>query len=353
MPDVSVIMPVYNSEKYLGNAIESVLDQTYHDFELILIDDGSTDRSGAICDKYASEDVRVKVIHQKNQGICAARNQGLDIATGKYIAFIDNDDYYYPDYIKENIDLAMEYDADVIRFDRLRIQSFENSDKTLKDIAGTREIVDAAHPVKVMRGEEILANYDKIKKSGALYGIWNGMFKKIFLDENKLRFCSKIRYGGEDGLLNMQAVKLAQCYVFHKGVYYRYERRYGNSTSTKFNKNRLDTILLLLKEERKIVEKLEGSEGFWLYNQTDNAIGVMQILAQKNCDWSWKKKRSYLKYLLEKSEIRNDNYKKYIKEVYQRNMLIGIMCSLFYRRIFIPCFAAIKAYEVLDKVKNR
>lgn len=352
MPKVSIIIPVYNSEKYVGDVIKSILNQTYKDFELILINDGSSDKSGEICEKYADTDQRIKVIHQCNQGLCAARNKGIDEAVGKYICFVDNDDYCYPDYIKDNIELALNYDADVVRFDRLRIQTFENSEKVIKDVTGTKGIVDEKNPVKVMRGEEILENYVAIKRAGALYGIWNAMFKREFLETNQLRFCTDIKYGGEDGLLNLQAVQRANCYVFNKGIYYRYERRYGYSTSTKFHKNRIDTLLYLLKEERKIVNKLPNGEVFWLYNQTDNAIGIMQIVLQKNCDWKYTKKKRYLNYLLQKTEIKNANFKKYIRGVYKQNIMIGIFASLFYRQKFMLCCGLIKAYEKMDKIKN-
>ncbi len=93
MPKVSVIVPVYNTEKYLAECIESISNQTFKDLELILVDDGSTDNSGTICDEYAKKDNRIKVFHQENGGVCHARNKGLDNATGKYICFVDSDDY--------------------------------------------------------------------------------------------------------------------------------------------------------------------------------------------------------------------------------------------------------------------
>lgn len=100
MKEISIIVPVYNVEKYLQICIESIIAQTFTDFELILIDDGSTDNSAAICDEYAKQDDRICVIHKENQGVGAARNQGLDICTGKYICFIDSDDYIEKDYLE-------------------------------------------------------------------------------------------------------------------------------------------------------------------------------------------------------------------------------------------------------------
>ncbi|MGF0032199.1 glycosyltransferase family 2 protein [Bariatricus sp. SGI.154] len=114
MTEISIIVPVYKTEKYLEKCIESILSQTFTDFELILVDDGSPDRCGEICDKYAQKDKRIKVIHQKNQGVSSARNVGLENARGQYISFIDSDDYLLPDmyekmmpYFSEKIDVVM------------------------------------------------------------------------------------------------------------------------------------------------------------------------------------------------------------------------------------------------------
>lgn len=96
MVKISIIVPVYNVEKYFKNCIESILNQTFKDFELILVNDGSTDSSGNICDEYAKKDNRIKVIHQGNKGQASARNRGLDIARGKYIGFVDSDDTIHP-----------------------------------------------------------------------------------------------------------------------------------------------------------------------------------------------------------------------------------------------------------------
>lgn len=100
MPTISVIIPVYNTEKYLRRCIDSVLAQTYQDFELLLIDDGSEDSSGAICDEYAARDSRVKVFHKENGGVSSARNLGLDNARGEWITFVDSDDYIEEKFLK-------------------------------------------------------------------------------------------------------------------------------------------------------------------------------------------------------------------------------------------------------------
>lgn len=105
---VSIIVPIYNSEKYLSKCIESILNQTYKDIELILVDDGSRDKSLDICNEYAKRDARVLVIHQENRGVSSARNKGLDIAKGRYIGFVDSDDYIAPDMIRYLVSILEE-----------------------------------------------------------------------------------------------------------------------------------------------------------------------------------------------------------------------------------------------------
>lgn len=102
MPKVSIIVPVYKAEKYLNRCIDSILAQTFTDWELLLIDDGSTDRSGDICDEYAKKDTRIRVFHKENGGVSSARNLGLDSAQGEWVTFIDADDYILPDFLVQS-----------------------------------------------------------------------------------------------------------------------------------------------------------------------------------------------------------------------------------------------------------
>ncbi len=111
--EISVIVPVYKVEAYLSRCIDSILAQSFTDFELILVDDGSPDYCGKICDKYASKDARIRVIHQQNGGAASARNAGIDIAKGEWLAFIDSDDWVHPDYLKMLFEAVKEFGADV------------------------------------------------------------------------------------------------------------------------------------------------------------------------------------------------------------------------------------------------
>ena len=115
MPEISVIVPVYKVEEYLSECVDSILNQSFESFELILVDDGSPDRSREICDRYAEADRRVHVIHKSNGGLSDARNKGIDAARGRYVTFIDSDDIVYVDYLRCLYDAAQKYDADIVQ----------------------------------------------------------------------------------------------------------------------------------------------------------------------------------------------------------------------------------------------
>lgn len=113
---ISIIVPIYKVEKYLRRCIESLLNQDYHDIEIILVDDGSPDNCGIICDEYANKDTRIKVIHQKNGGLSAARNSGIDIAHGDYLMFVDSDDWVEKNYCSMALQKAKETESDIVVF---------------------------------------------------------------------------------------------------------------------------------------------------------------------------------------------------------------------------------------------
>ena len=142
MIKVSVIMPVYNSERYIEMAVNSVLEQDLNEIELILVNDGSKDNSGGICDALSKRDKRVKVIHQENQGISAARNRGIKEAEGEYIAFIDNDDTYQEGMLKKIYEYAKSNNAEVVKYGYRVIEDWnvdENSAR-VRGFSTTRKV---------------------------------------------------------------------------------------------------------------------------------------------------------------------------------------------------------------------
>ena len=145
LPLISVIVPVYKVEKYLNQCIESVLAQTYQNLEIILVDDGSPDRSGEICEEYAKKDTRIRVLHKSNGGLSTARNTGLQIISGAYIAFLDSDDYLAPDMYETLYRELIENDADIAVCGFVKI--FED---------GHTEIENAFEKKELFSGKELL-----------------------------------------------------------------------------------------------------------------------------------------------------------------------------------------------------
>ena len=184
---ISVIVPVYNSEEYLPDTAASILNQSFEEFELILVDDGSKDRSGKICDELAQKDKRVKVIHKQNGGICSARNCALKLAKGEYIAFCDNDDMYLPGLLKDNYELAKKHNADVVRYSRKY--------QTVRDGKVVTEEITAFDAGAYSR-EEFNKNYYNISLAGE--AVWSGIYKREFLEKHNLTFDESMKFGYED-----------------------------------------------------------------------------------------------------------------------------------------------------------
>ena len=168
MAEVSIIVPVYQVEKYIRQCVDSILAQTFTDFELILVDDGSKDKSGQICDEYARMDKRVKVIHKENGGLSDARNKGMDQASGNYFMFVDSDDYIAPTMIECLYKSILNENADIAACNYLYY--FENDRK--KNFATNIKS-------EVLSGAEIFYN----RKNERNYGIWTVAWNKLYKSE--------------------------------------------------------------------------------------------------------------------------------------------------------------------------
>ena len=173
-PKISVIVPVYKAEKYLHRCVDSILSQTFTDFELILVNDGSPDNSGAICDEYAKKDNRVRVFHKENGGVSSARNLGLDNAIGEWITFCDADDYVTPDWLMAYSD-AMVSNAD------LAIQGYHIIDSN-------RNIVKHLPSQKGNTVEDKQKMIVSLMCQGVYGFLWVKLFKRQLIEENNIRF---------------------------------------------------------------------------------------------------------------------------------------------------------------------
>ena len=162
-PRISVIVPVYNVEQYLPRCVESILAQTYENLEILLVDDGTKDNSGAICDAYARQDARVKAIHKKNGGLSSARNAGIDAATGEYLSFVDSDDWIEPDMYEKMMALMEKYSVRLVCAGRWDVSS-ETGEKTLGLCPPKEEVISGEELVRrIFHWENIdSAAWDKL-----------------------------------------------------------------------------------------------------------------------------------------------------------------------------------------------
>ena len=212
---VTVIIPVYNVCSFVGKCIESVIAQRYSNLEIILVNDGSQDGSGEICDQYAEKDRRIRVIHKENGGVSAARNSGLDVATGEWICFVDGDDFVFPDYVGYMLAMAKKHDAEIA----LTTRMFGNFDgvQTEHDVIRVWTAEDAV--------EAILCYNVPI-------GCYCKIFKKSFLDG--VRFIPEV-FIGEGFNFNVAAFQKATKVVSGCMKVYYYRRDNPTSAMTKFS----------------------------------------------------------------------------------------------------------------------
>lgn len=239
MPKISIIVPVYKAEEYLERCIHSILGQRFRDFELILVDDGSPDGCPGMCDAFAAEDARVRVIHQRNAGVSAARNAGLDIADGEYVTFVDSDDYIDPQMYEEMMRIAGQFDCDVVMCDCVK-EFGDHTEVYSHDIRpgyyGIQQLKEEYYP-HLLVAENV--EYPPTISN------WLCLFRLDRLEKNirrkipselrkswgeKLRYLNGVRFS-EDLLFGAQMMYLADSFYYMKGqVYYHYCMNSGSAS---------------------------------------------------------------------------------------------------------------------------
>ncbi len=221
-PLVSVIVPIYNTEKYLRECLDSIVKQTLEEIEIICVDDGSTDNSRAIIKEYCKKDPRIVFVSQENQGVSVARNAGVSVAQGKYIHFVDSDDWIDPDIYQQFVENAEKHKAEVVRFydekslRRLR-RRFPETRALLK--SGVRECY-----VQPTLEERRLIVY-----LFSFSPCWPCMYRRDFWLANKLQFPPGLRMS-EDMLVNYQAIAVAERFAFFKANLYHWRQRLGSAS---------------------------------------------------------------------------------------------------------------------------
>lgn len=296
---ISVIVPVYNVEKYLDRCVESVLNQTYKDFELLLVDDGSPDECPRLCDEWAKKDERIKVFHKSNGGLSSARNYGLDRAKGDYIAFVDSDDFVHPDYLNLLYSALTQADADVAICDYI---NFKENDV----INYEKEKTEAFEEYNNIA---IFQKYEEVD----LVVAWNKLYKKnIFAN---VRFpIGKIH---EDEGTHYKCLYQSKKTVVIKNVLYYYFFNDNGISKRPFSLSNLAKIEFVIEKAGFFKEKARIDSRFvplvrFAYQQAVSGFYSMTV-ENRNFDFEHEKTskatKKELKKILKKYKVYPLNYK--------------------------------------------
>lgn len=252
MPEISIIVPVYNVEKYLSKCIDSILNQTFNNFELILVDDGSTDKSYEICDYYKNIDRRVVVIHKNNEGAAEARNYGIRLAKGDFIGFVDSDDYIEENMYETLYNIMIDFKSDIVVCNHMNFKDnfYKRENKRImkKDIKSFNNIEAL---------ENYLLNYgDKNKVMKTI--VWDKLYKKELFDNISFPK-GKI---AEDGYVIYKLLYYSNKITYVDEILYYYYQRNDSVSKTKFSLKTLEVyddwreiFLFLYSKNKKLSKK--------------------------------------------------------------------------------------------------
>lgn len=286
--NVSIIVPVYNSEKFLDRCILSILNQKLKEFELILIDDGSTDNSLKICKKHASKDKRIKVINKENGGVSSARNLGLKMAVGKYVGFVDSDDYIEPTmYFKM-------YEKAKTGFDIVNCDYYDC-------INGIKTKCKTNFKKNVQITQTMMVEYlSKAHQSNVIWFTWRNIYKREMLENNNITFDESLKIG-EDPLFNLYAFYHSKSTISIDKALYNYDTNLESLTQTKHKKDLLTKFDIQYKAKKKFY----NNTGLYSFCRNDfhkNYIEHSLMMLIKNV---YNSNGNYIEQL---DKIRNSNF---------------------------------------------
>jgi glycosyltransferase involved in cell wall biosynthesis len=298
---ISIIVPIYNVEKYLVKCVDSIVKQTYSNIEIILVDDESPDGCPKICDIYAENDQRVRVIHKNNAGLSAARNSGMRESTGKYIMFVDADDWIEENTCETLIELMTLHDSDVVMFSYIR----EYKNKSLsKKIYKKDLIVFDGEGCKDLHRRHVGAINKELSKPenfDALCSANTKLYKSYLIKSNMLEFFDNSKLGTyEDGVFNMEYFEFVRKAVFTSDNFYHYRKTNENSIVSSYNPNLPTQWNMLFDHITSYIKKRKMSSAYYeaLNNRISFSIiglGLNSISSDKNLWEKFNEIRSILK----------------------------------------------------------
>lgn len=326
MCKISIIIPIYNVEDFLEKCLLSIQKQTFTDYEVIMIDDGSKDGSGLICDRFAEADPRFRVIHKKNEGVSIARNTAIVQAKGEYIAFFDGDDYVKPECLQEVYDTAKANDADSVIFGYYLVEDGKIIETHLpsfeKEIYSGEELIEKVVPKFVGVSYEDMNRWCQGKK-GALKkentALWHQLVKTSVLMENEIRFDKNLKVGEDTCFTTEYLSASRKCCIINKCYYHLVVR----STSTIFMYEKDPFAVLkgktaLLKGRRELTERIKSRSGkdiepLWCGSVIFSIVQLGLQLGRTNKEKSYKERYqlwlAYINHEETQNAIHNLNLK--------------------------------------------
>ena len=310
---ISAIMPVYNVEKFVGKCIESLQKQTFSDFELIAVDDGSPDRSGEICEEYAAKDPRIKVIHQKNAGAPAARNAAIEIARGKYLYFMDSDDWAEETMFEDMYAAAEANNAQLV------VAGFYIDTYYSDTEYYSQEQTCPSHVFSSQ--EDFRRNAYKLFDRNLLYTPWNKLFSHEYIKEKGIRFRNVF---WDDFPFNLDVIRDVERVVLLENEYYHFMRARAESETAKYRSD----MYAKREEEHGWMTDLydywnlsdEKSNEMIQRRYIERVIGCVENVTNPACTLSAKEKKAEIKKI-----ISSDRVRKAIKEAKPHSTMMKMM----------------------------
>jgi glycosyltransferase involved in cell wall biosynthesis len=299
LPTISIIVPIYNVEKYLNKCIKSILVQSFTDFELILVNDGSTDKCGEICDQYREMDNRITVIHKQNGGVSSSRNAGLKIARGDYIAFIDPDDSIEPNMYEVLLNSILEHNADLV------VCPIKTYNFILNSISVSSIWEKVNFPLNKKEIELNILPAILDNKTYSLVSCVNKLYRKEIFDLNKIKFDEHMNHS-EDLRLNYKLLTIINKLVFVDQPMYNYYIYETESLTKVFRENLYYYILENKKFMIDICEKFHLEKYIDSIRNHYTGVTLSHMVDVSNRDLSLNKKNEILYKIINHKEFYED-----------------------------------------------
>lgn len=352
MQKISVIIPVYKVESYLRECLDSIISQTYNNLEIILIDDGSPDNCGAICDEYAETDSRIIVIHKENAGVGAARNDGLEMVTGDWITFVDSDDWIESDYCENLIQYVSKNQADMIFLGGIVFEKGENESEIGRNVQSDFVYTKENNPEKWEILLSKVLSYkitDEHLSNHFFWGVVCNVFHNaLFWKKNNIEFSTEMsRF--EDGLFNFMMIEKANSIGALPYIGYHYRKTNVESVNYRYVSGRINSLLMY-------VQNLYSNKDITKMNLLNEAVSAVILHDLLDC---LQKDYFHAENPKSRNEIRNEllslKQEVYIRHaIWQnKNHLLSKRERLFKSCLRLPGVWSIKPFYKLCELLKR